>query len=134
MNWLEYSLSTIVNDRELFTIFLREVKEKLGVSQPNGGCNKCLNDYLTQLQNKLKPKVMSKSSYKLLAKREGVQLEFGSAVHVTNDNLTDEYAEVLIKKFKEANADFKLGDLFEVYPTENQKTEKVEKTKKASKK
>ena len=58
------------------------------------------------------------SKYKLHKKREGLQLEFGGSVFVTNDNITDKYAEKLIKRFKEINKDFKMDDLFEVYPTD----------------
>ena len=63
----------------------------------------------------------NKSQYKLHAKREGLQLEFGGSVFVTNENITDKHAEKLIKRFKEINSDFKMEDLFEVYPKEVEK-------------
>lgn len=58
------------------------------------------------------------SKYKLLAKREGLQLDFGSSHFITNANLTDSVAKQLVKKFKELNPAFKMEDLFEVYPKE----------------
>jgi hypothetical protein len=67
------------------------------------------------------------SNYQLHKKREGLQLEFGGSLFITNENLTDRYAEKLIKRFKEINPDFQMDDLFEVYPT-NIATEEVEET------
>lgn len=72
------------------------------------------------------------SKYQLHKKREGLQLEFGGSLFITNDNITDRYAEKLIKRFKEINPDFKMDDLFEVYPTE-QTTEIEEAPKKTRK-
>lgn len=63
----------------------------------------------------------NRSQYKLLKKRNGIPLEFGSAVLVTNANITDEYAEILIKRYKKVNPNFKLEDLFEVYPENTSK-------------
>lgn len=56
------------------------------------------------------------SNYKLHKKREGLSLEFGGALLITNENITDRYAEKLAKRFKELNPNFKMDDLFEVYP------------------
>lgn len=58
----------------------------------------------------------TKSKYKLLSKREGIQLEFGSNIFVTNQNLTDEYAEKLAERYKSVKPDFKMSDLFEIFP------------------
>lgn len=60
----------------------------------------------------------NQSQYVLHKKREGVQLEFGGSIFVSNANLTDDYAEKLVQRFKEINPDFKMDDLFEVYPKE----------------
>lgn len=71
---------------------------KLFPGTVNPSCSKCLQDYV----NKYK-KAMSKtelhpenSGYKLKAMYEGIPLEFGSQVMVTNANLTDEYAKILL--------------------------------------
>jgi hypothetical protein len=56
------------------------------------------------------------SKYRLHKKREGIQLEFGGALLVNNENITDDYAKKLIARFKEIDPNFKLEDLFEVYP------------------
>lgn len=58
------------------------------------------------------------SQYRLHKKREGLQLKFGSSTFVNNNNITDEYAEQLIKRFKAVKKDFQLSDLFDKYPTE----------------
>lgn len=73
------------------------------------------------------------SNYQLHKKREGLQLEFGGSIFVTNENITDRYAEKLIKRFKEINPDFKMEDLFEIYPTETT-TKVVEETPKKQRK
>ena len=53
----------------------------------------------------------NKSQYRLKEKYNNISLEFGSNVFVNNLNLTDEYAEILLKLHKKE-------DLFEVYPTD----------------
>lgn len=63
------------------------------------------------------------SKYRLHKKREGLSLEFGGAFLVTNENITDHYAEKLVKRFKELNPEFKMDDLFEKYPKEQPKAE-----------
>lgn len=64
----------------------------------NPSCSKCLQGYITKYK-----KAMSKndthpdnSGYKLKAMYEGIPLEFGSQIMVTNANLTDDYAKVLL--------------------------------------
>lgn len=124
MNWVDYTLSNIVggvspDGTKLLVLFLKDVQNILNIKTPNVSCNKCLQDYYNQLtKHQTKSQRMEQSKYKLLVKREGIQLEFGSQIHVTNDNITDKYAETLIKRFKALNKEFKLTDLFEVYPKE----------------
>jgi len=71
---------------------------KLFPGTVNPSCNKCLSDYVTKYKkamstNKLHPE---NSGYKLKAMYEGIALEFGSQIFVTNENLTDEYAKTLL--------------------------------------
>ncbi len=54
-------------------------------------------------------------NYKLKEKYNGLPLKFGSNIYVTNINLTDEYAEILLKKH---NAE----DIFDVYPKTTKET------------
>ena len=126
MKWSEMQFSAILGGVspegvKYLKLFLQDVVNILHIKQPNASCNKCLLDYHNQFIALEKPKIMTESKYKLLAKREGVQLEFGSQIHVTNENLTDDYAKILIKSFKELNKDFKMEDLFEVYPIKEEK-------------
>ena len=65
----------------------------------------------------------NKSQYRLKEKYNNIPLEFGSNIFVNSLNLTDEYAEILLKTHKKE-------DLFDVYPTENA----PKKTKKSAKK
>lgn len=128
MNWNEYNLSTIIsgttNDgTKLLKLFLKDVVKKLNINQPNASCNKCLQDYYNQLTAGAKKKEMESKNYILHKKREGIALEFGSQIIVTNDNLTDEYAKILIERFKKINKDFTPSVLFEKYPTEERKEE-----------
>ena len=65
----------------------------------------------------------NKSQYRLHPKREGLQLGFGSSIFVNNKNITDDYAEKLIKKYSKLRPDFALEYLFSHYPKEVAKTE-----------
>lgn len=65
----------------------------------------------------------NKSRYRLKEKYNNIPLEFGSNIFVNSLNLTDEYAEILLKTHKKE-------DLFDVYPTEDT----PKKTKKSAKK
>ena len=56
--------------------------------------------------------------YRLHKKREGIPLAFGSNIRVTNRNITNDYAEVLIKKYKEISKEFQLSDIFSKFPIE----------------
>lgn len=51
--------------------------------------------------------------YKLKAKYNGLPLAFGSQVYVTNNNITDEYAEKLLERYE---ADV----IFDKYPVKKE--------------
>lgn len=77
--------------------FLIEYTNLFG-GKVNPGCPKCLADYHAKYirkmsENKISPE---NSGFKLHAKYEGIPLEFGSQVMVTNANLTDAYAKILL--------------------------------------
>lgn len=112
-------------------LFLLDYKQEFSVETVNASCQKCIVQYHKDFINKFR-KMENTSKYLLHKKREGLQLEFGGSIFITNENITDRYAEKLVKRFKEMNKDFKMEDLFEKYPTEVKETTPV-KTKKTTK-
>ena len=77
-------------------LFLREYTALFNETV-NPGCNRCLNTYLTKYKNHV-TQMANKCKYRLHARYENIPLEFGSPVLVNNSNITDEYAQVLLKK------------------------------------
>ncbi len=112
-------------------LFLLDYKQEFSVETLNAACPKCIVNYHKDFIQKFRT-MENTSKYKLLAKREGIQLEFGGSIFVTNENITDRYAEKLVKRFKELNPNFKMEDLFEVYPKEIAETP-IKKAKKTTK-
>ncbi|MBE99313.1 hypothetical protein [Flavobacterium coralii] len=108
------TLATGVDDKgvKYLEIFLKEYTRLFGGSV-NPGCNKCLTSYLDKYK-KAMAKGENKSGYKLKAKYNGIPLGFGKRVLVTNENITEEYAEQLLQR---PNG----KDLFEVIPDKKQK-------------
>lgn len=88
----------------------------------NAQCVKCLITYWNKYIN-LTTMSESKSKYKLHLKRQGLQLKFGSAVFVDNNNITDEYAEALISRFEKIKPDFEPSYLFSEFPVKETKIE-----------
>lgn len=120
--WYEMNVELIIGGKTADNIpylklFLLDYKQEFSVETVNASCQKCIVQYHKDFINKFR-KMENTSKYKLLAKREGIQLEFGGSTFVTNENITDRYAEKLVKRFKELNPNFKMEDLFEVYPKE----------------
>jgi hypothetical protein len=113
-------------------LFLQDYKKEFNVETLNAACQKCIYQYHRDFIKQTST-MENTSKYQLHKKREGIQLEFGGSLFITNENITDRYAEKLIKRFKEINPDFKLEDLFEVYPT-NITTEVVEEAPKKQRK
>ena len=100
-------------------LFLREYTD-LFSEQVNAGCNKCIANYLQKYKLK-KYEMETNCKYKLQLKYNGLPLAFGSNIRVTNLNITDEYAEALIKRYTEANPEFHPSLLFDKYPEPNVK-------------
>lgn len=121
MNWHNIGLSLILtgktdNGEAFLKLFLKDYVS-LTHESVNATCQKCIKSYFDKYI-KLTTMSENKSNYKLHPKREGLQLKFGSNIHVTNNNLTDEYAEILIARYKELKPDFELSYLFSEYPKE----------------
>lgn len=134
--WYEMNVDLIIGGKSADNIpylklFLLDYKQEFSVETVNASCQKCIVQYHKDFINKFR-KMENTSKYKLLAKREGLQLEFGGSTFVTNENITDRYAEKLVKRFKELNPNFKMEDLFEVYPKEIAETP-IKKAKKTTK-
>lgn len=134
--WHEMNVELIIGGKtsdnvSLLKLFLIDYKREFFVETVNAACQKCIVAYHREFIKKYR-KMENQSQYLLHKKREGLQLEFGGSLLITNENITDRYAEKLVKRFKELNKDFKLEDLFEKYPTEVTKTTPV-KTKKTTK-
>lgn len=126
-NWTEFSLELIIGGKTsdnipFLKLFLQDYSRIFGVDTLQAGCQKCIYQYHKDIIKHFS-KMETQSKYKLHKKREGLQLEFGGSEFVTNDNITDESAKKLVKRFKEINPDFKMDDLFEVYPKEESKKE-----------
>ncbi len=134
--WYEMNVDLIIGGKTAdnvpyLKLFLLDYKQEFSVETVNASCQKCIVQYHKDFINKFR-KMENTSKYKLLAKREGIQLEFGGSIFVTNENITDRYAEKLVKRFKELNPNFKMEDLFEVYPKEIAETP-IKKAKKTTK-
>lgn len=120
MDWHNIKLETIIggkdaNDCSFLQQFLIDYKKEFSVEKVNPSCQTCLKEYHNEFIKK-HYKMENNSKYELHKKREGLPLEFGSNIFVTNQNLTDEYAFKLIERFSEINENFKLEDLFSKYP------------------
>jgi len=127
MQWHTMKIETIIGGKtadniSYLKLFLIDYKNEFHVENVNASCQKCISSYHTEFIKKYS-KMENVSKYKLLPKREGLQLEFGSSIFVSNRNLTDEYAETLTARFKEVKKDFKMSDLFEIYPETTVKKE-----------
>lgn len=127
-NWLDYKIENIVGGKSadgvsLLELFLKDYAKEFNITTLNASCKKCLNTYLQNYKSKMM--IMdSNCKYILHKKREGIQLEFGSNIFVNNNNITEEYANKLISKFKTVLGDkFSMDYLFSKYPKEEPKKE-----------
>jgi len=124
-NWEEYSIEYIISAKDadnvpLLKLFLQDYT-KLFSTQVNAGCFKCLNQYLVNYKQKIyKMENQNTCQYKLKPKYQNIPLEFGSNVFINNNNITDEYAEKLLERYKDAEK------IFEVYPQTETTVEVVE--------
>lgn len=117
MNWLVVDKVSIFtgkdeNGNRYLNQFLKEYQETFNPDMINAGCQRCLEDYYLKftkyLQSMSQPKTLS--AYKLKEKYNGIPLEFGSQIQVSNSNMTDAYAEQLLKSHPKG------ADLFETLP------------------
>jgi hypothetical protein len=135
--WYEMNVELIIGGKTAdnvpyLKLFLIDYKTEFSIETVNAACQKCIVAYHREFIKKYST-MENTSNYQLHKKREGLQLEFGGSLFITNENLTDRYAEKLIKRFKQINPEFKMEDLFEVYPT-NITTEVVEEEPKKQRK
>lgn len=99
------------NGNRYLSQFLRDYKEVFNSDLINASCDRCLEDYYLKFTKHLY--TMSdkkKSNYVLKKKYNGIPLEFGSAIQVSNTNMTDEYGEKLLKDHAKG------ADLFDQVP------------------
>ena len=101
MDFTVMDLSTVAHGKtgggvRYLELFLREYTA-IFQETVNPGCNRCLNTYLQRYKNHFK-QMANKCKYRLHAKYENIPLEFGSPILVNNANITNEYAEILLRK------------------------------------
>ena len=100
-------------------IFLNEYEKLTGEKDLNAGCNRCIANYLTTFKTiKFKMKNTNKTKYVLKEKYNNIPLEFGSNIFVSNQNLTDKYAQKLLKVYPKEQ-------IFEVYPIDKTVKEEI---------
>jgi hypothetical protein len=129
-DWTKIDTSTIVggvapDGSSYLKTFLIDYKTEFHVEKVNPNCGKCLKEYHMDFIKKY-GNMENQSKYRLHKKREGLQLGFGSSIFVNNKNITDDYAEKLIKKYTKLKPDFTLDYLFSHYPKAVEKIEVIE--------
>ncbi|MFP9114930.1 hypothetical protein ACLI1A_13420 [Flavobacterium sp. RHBU_3] len=84
--------------RRYLELFLREYTA-LFPGPVNPGCPRCLQEYLNRYKNHFKRMSTTNTcQYRLHERYENIPLQFGSPILVNNDNITDEYAKILINQ------------------------------------
>lgn len=125
-NWNDYSLQNIIGGKSadgvsLLGLFLKDYSKEFNTKTLNASCRSCISTYLKNYKSKFR-QMDNKCDYVLHKKREGLQLDFGSNIFVNNNNITNDRALKLIKRYKKAQGDkFELSYLFEAYPKEEVK-------------
>lgn len=125
-NWNEYTIENIISGKSadgvsLLELFLKDYAKEFNISTLNANCKRCLKDYLDKYKSK-KRRMDSNVKYILHKKREGIPLDFGSGIYVNNNNINDEYAKKLIRKFTDILGDkFTMDYLFSKYPKDDVK-------------
>lgn len=111
-DWINIEISNLItgydsNGVRFLGQFLKDYTELFSESV-NAGCPRCISTYLKKY--KLKFTTMENNSKYILKKKyEGISLNDSTSVMVNNNNITDEYAVELLKRFK-------ADEIFEVYP------------------
>lgn len=122
-NWEDLSLENIIvgtsdNGVSFLKLFLIDYSKQFNNFALNPSCRRCLVGYHKDWINIKRKKNMSNSNYKLKAEYKQIALRnFGDGYNflVTNENITDEYALILLERFPAEK-------IFEKYP----KTEDIE--------
>lgn len=127
--WENLRVSTIISGKtadgtSLLKLFLIDYT-KLFKVKVNPSCPKCINNYHTNYKLKLH-EMDNNCDYKLKKMYAGIPLQFGSSTFLTNTNLTNELAEILIANRKSKKPNFKASDIFEKYPVEQVEVKEVE--------
>jgi hypothetical protein len=115
--WEEYNIDHIVGGKNsdnvaLLKIFLTDYT-KIFSTKVNPSCNKCMITYHNNYKQKIyKMENPKNTEYKLKLKYQNIPLRNegkGYNVMVNNDNLTDEFAEILLERYSKEK-------IFESYP------------------
>jgi hypothetical protein len=141
-NWISIGIDSILTNStsegvRYLQLFLKDYTALTG-EHVNAGCQKCIATYFNNYVN-IFSNMENNSQYQLHKKREGIPLAFGSNVKVTNRNITDKYAEKLIKRYSDLSPDFKISDLFAKFPVQEvqeitaEKKEVIQKPKRGRK-
>lgn len=118
INWVNYNISDIISGKDtngvrLLELFLKDYKKEFNVNVVNASCQRCLQDYLNKYKQKKQINIMA-SQYKLKKKYENIPLTYegeGYNVMVNNNNITDDYARILLKRYP-------VEKIFDEYPLE----------------
>ena len=88
------------NGNRYLTQFLRDYQKTFNVLEINAGCERCLNEYYSKLILKLNTMSNNKKqdcAYVLKLKYHGIPKTPGSRDLITNENLTNEIGDFLLK-------------------------------------
>lgn len=105
MQWELMELSDIVNGKTVdgvsfLKLFLKDYSELTSIQNLCVTCNNQMQSYLTNYKYLKLPKM--KSNYKLFQRFENLPLRNvgeGYNINVNNQNLTDEYAVILMERY-----------------------------------
>ena len=132
LNWTEIKIDNIIggitpDGVSYLDLFLEDFKKVFNVKNPNKNCNTCIREYHKRYTQRLH-EMETNCKYTLHKKYNGLPLEISgknSSISVTNSNITDSYAKILLKRFKEPST------IFSKFPKEEVETvEKTEETPK----
>lgn len=120
--WLEIDSERLMNGVtkegvRYLKLFLIDYKNIFGVNNLNASCSSCIRTYHSNYKQKFKD-MENSCNYKLKNKYNGLPLSFGSQIYVTNNNITDEYAEKLLERYEK-------DVIFEKYPKEKKEVKEA---------
>jgi hypothetical protein len=121
--WHEMDFESITSGQNasgvsFLKLFLTDYCSIFNETEVNVSCGKCLNNAYLRMKKKFSIMKNPECGYKLKPKFENIPLQFGSSIFVNNQNITKEYAEILLQR--------KNGlDLFEIIPTQKKNENKT---------